>query len=175
VFLLEAEGIVAILLFLFWVWAIFDCISTDAALCRNLPKGVWLILVLILPDIGALAWLLLGRPERAGWRPGSTDYSKPNRARGLEDHPRFSSYTDVTERRSEELDRRLERWEAEQRRQAIEAGPAADGSGSDDVPVDAPVDARNDDLDRREEELRRRELELRERELRQRERDLDGE
>ena len=47
------------------IWAIFDCISTDAALCRNLPKGVWLILVLILPDIGSIAWLLLGRPQNA--------------------------------------------------------------------------------------------------------------
>ena len=41
--LLEGEGIVVLLLFLFWVWALFDCISTDAVLCRNLPKGVWLI------------------------------------------------------------------------------------------------------------------------------------
>ena len=70
--LFETEGLVAFVLFLFWIWALFDCISTDGSLCRNLPKGVWLILVLLLPDIGALAWLLLGRPQKAGWRPGSS-------------------------------------------------------------------------------------------------------
>ena len=59
--LFETGGLVALVLILFWVWALLDCISTDSALCRNLPKGVWLIIVLLLPDIGSLAWLLLGR------------------------------------------------------------------------------------------------------------------
>ena len=61
---IELEGLVGILLFGFWIWAILDVIATEAELCRNLPKGVWLILVLILPDIGSLVWVLLGRPER---------------------------------------------------------------------------------------------------------------
>ena len=97
----------------FWIWALFDCIATDGALCRNLPKGVWLIVVLLLPDIGSLAWLLLGRPEKAHWRPGSTDYASPRRPVGLEDHPRYSAAAGVTERKSAELDAQLERWEAD--------------------------------------------------------------
>lgn len=145
--MLEVDGIVAVLLFMFWIWAILDVIATDSALCRNLPKGMWLILVLLLPDIGALAWLLLGRPERGSWRPGSTDYATPRRPVGLEDDPRYSPTPAVTDRRSAELDRQLDEWEAEQQR-------------------------KSEDLDRREAELRRRELELRERELERRERDL---
>jgi hypothetical protein len=110
--LLEGEGIVVLLLFLFWVWALFDCISTDAASCRNLPKGAWLILVFALPDVGSLAWLLLGRPEKAGWKPGSQRSGR--RPMGLEDHPHFSGTSDVSDRRSAELDARLDQWEREQ-------------------------------------------------------------
>ena len=180
----EAEGVVALLLFVFWVWALLDCIATDGALCRNLPKGVWLILVLLIPDIGAVAWLLLGRPEKARWRPGSTDYTKSRGPVGLEDRPDYSGASDVSERRSAELDRRLERWETEQRalREKAEpakalpaaAPPAAADVSATDTPGEATdLDAWQAELDRREADLRRRELELRERELEERGRHLD--
>ena len=154
--LFESGGVVALFLLLFWVWAIFDCISTDSALCRNLPKGVWLIIVLLLPDIGSLAWLLLGRPEKAHWRPGSTDYRAPRRAVGIEDDPRYSSPASVTDRKSAELDAELARWEAQK-----PAEPEPD------------LDAWEAELNRREAELRRRELEMRQRELDRREADDD--
>ena len=158
----DAEGIVAVALFLFWIWALLDCIATDSAMCRNLPKTAWIILVLFLPDIGALAWLLLGRPEKADWRPGSTDYASPRRPVGLEDSPRYSATPIITDRRSEELDRELERWEREK---SATAHPE--------------LDEWQQQLDEREAELRRRELEVRQRELdqrelQQRERDLDS-
>ena len=70
--LFEAGGVVSLVLIALWLFALFDVISTDAALCRNLPKMFWLMIVLLLPDVGSIAWLLLGRPERAGWRPGDT-------------------------------------------------------------------------------------------------------
>ena len=113
--LIEAEGLVFLILFAFWIWAILDVIATDSGLCRNLPKGVWLILVLLLPDIGSLAWLLLGRREKGSWKPGSTDYSAPRHPIAYEDHPRYSATPEITDRRSQELDRRLDAWEAEQR------------------------------------------------------------
>jgi Phospholipase_D-nuclease N-terminal len=172
--MIDVDGLVLIALFMFWVWALLDCIATDSALCRNLPKPLWVIVVLLLPDIGSLAWLLLGRPEKRGWRPGSTDYAKPRRAIGPEDSPRYGAPPAVSDRRSEELNRELERWEREQRdsRSATAAHPA----GSAVVQPDLDAWARQ--LDGREAELRRRELELRQRELdrlelEQRERDLD--
>ena len=113
--LVGAEGVVFLVLVAFWIWAILDVIATDSGQCRSLPKGVWLILVLLLPDIGSLAWLLLGRPEKGSWKPGSTDYSAPRRPIAYEDHPRYSATPEITDRRSQELDRRLEAWEAEQR------------------------------------------------------------
>jgi hypothetical protein len=156
VILFETGGLVALLLIGFWVWALLDCISTDSSLCRNLPKGVWLIVVLLLPDIGSLAWLLLGRPEKAHWRPGSTDYRAPRRAVGIEDDPRYSGPASVTDRRSAELDAELARWETKKPESSTD-------------PATTELDAWETELNRREAELRRRELELRRRELDRRE------
>ena len=165
---------------MFWIWALLDCIATDSAMCRNLPKPMWIILVLILPDIGALVWLLLGRPERASWRPGSTDYAAPRRPVGLEDSPRYSASPNISDRRSEELNLELERWEREQKERALPTSPSP--SATSPSPAAAPahpdLDAWQQQLDEREAEIRRRELEMRqreldERELEQRDRDLD--
>jgi hypothetical protein len=163
--LFETGGLVAVLLIGFWIWALLDCISTDASLCRNLPKGMWLIIVLLLPDLGSLAWLLLGRPEKAHWRPGSSDYQAPRRPVGIEDDPRYSRPASVTDRKSAELDGELARWEAAQAEQRDQAS-----AGSD-----TDLDAWEAALNRREAELRRRELELRERELDRRENATDDE
>jgi hypothetical protein len=155
--LFESGGVVALLLLLFWIWALFDCISTDASLCRNLPKGMWIIIVLILPDIGSMVWLLLGRPERAHWRPGSTERRAPRRPIGFEDHPRYSGAAGVTDRRSAELDAQLAQWEGSR-------------TTDPDALNRAALDAREAELNRRELELRRRELEARERDIETRER-----
>jgi len=149
--MIDVEGLAAIALFMFWIWALLDCIATDSAMCRNLPKSMWVILVLFLPDIGALAWLLLGRPEKASWRPGSVDYASPRRPVGPEDAPRYSPTPIITDRRSQELDDELERWEREKDAKSPE------------------LDKLQEELDQREADLRRRELELRQRELDQRE------
>ena len=107
-------GLFGLIVLAFWIWAIFDVISTDESLVRNLPKMVWLLLVIFLSSIGALAWLLLGRPEHAGFRPGDTTprrFAPPRRPQAVEDSP---TWTDEEARRARyaeldaELDRRLE-------------------------------------------------------------------
>jgi hypothetical protein len=103
-FLPEAFGSVLLLL---WLYCIFDVISTDEAMMRNLPKGAWLLIVIFLPDVGSLAWLLLGRPLYAGWRPGDTDYRKPRTVRGVEDRPGWAPST-IT---NDEANARLQAWE----------------------------------------------------------------
>lgn len=158
--LFEVEGIVAVVVLVIWIWALVDCITTDSELCRNLPKGVWLIIVLLLFDLGAILWVLLGRPANKHWRPstGPTDYSAPRRPLGAEDRTGFSG--EVSDRRSAELDRRLEAWEAQQPAAITppESGPSSASDGGE-------LDAWEADLARREAELRRRELELRQRDL----------
>lgn len=87
-FLFE-EGLIPVLLLALWMYCIFDVIATDEGLARNLPKGFWLLIVIFLPDIGSLAWLLLGRPLFAGRRPGDTTRRAPKRVIGPEDRPDF--------------------------------------------------------------------------------------
>jgi hypothetical protein len=44
------------------VYCLIEAAQTDTAQLR-LPKPVWLLLILLLPVLGALAWLLVGRPR----------------------------------------------------------------------------------------------------------------
>jgi hypothetical protein len=154
--LLDAEGLVGLAVLLFWFWALLDCIATDSAMIRNLPKVMWILIVLFLPLVGSFLWLLLGRPEKAGWQPGSVDYSSSRRPIGPEDSPRYSPTPIVTDRRSQELDAELERWERER-----------------SAKKDPELDKLQAELDQREADLRRRELEIRQRDLEKRERELD--
>jgi len=165
--LFEVGGVVGFLLIALWIWALVDCISSDQAMVRNLPKFGWLVIVILLFDIGAVLWLLLGRPLNKHWRPtvyGETETSS-RRPPGIDDRAGYAP--EVTDRRSAELDRRLADWEQQR---ALDSGGTAPDAASDDE-----LAARAEELDQREAELRRRELELRARELDARERALDDE
>ena len=107
------DGIVALALLVLWIFCILDVISTEDVLCRNLPKYVWLLIVIILPDIGSIAWLLLGRPVGAGFRLGSQVgvYRPQKRVIGPEDSPDFLASMER---------KRLESWEQELRRREEE-------------------------------------------------------
>ena len=107
------DGVVALALLVLWIFCILDVISTEEVLCRNLPKYFWLIIVIILPDVGSIAWLLLGRPVGAGFRLGSQIgvYKPQKRAIGPEDSPDFIASIER---------KRLESWEQELRRREEE-------------------------------------------------------
>ena len=112
-------GLIGLLLLGLWIYCIFDVISADSAVVRNLPKMAWLMIVIFLPTIGAIAWLAVGRPQFAGWRPGGTERA-PRRTVGPEDLPsypasrpgtpdeRLQAWEDDLHRREEELRRRRE-------------------------------------------------------------------
>lgn len=79
---LFGPGLLGLLVVALWLYCVFDVISTDDALVRNLPKMVWLLVVLFVPTVGSIAWLALGRPLYAGWRPGDTTRRPPPRRPG---------------------------------------------------------------------------------------------
>jgi hypothetical protein len=56
-------GLLGGFLFLFWLWAIVDVILTDSLRIRGMSKGTWLFIVLLVPILGAVAWVFFGRPE----------------------------------------------------------------------------------------------------------------
>ncbi|WP_445521224.1 PLD nuclease N-terminal domain-containing protein [Streptomyces sp. NEAU-174] len=44
-----------------YVYALVDCIRTPAPRIRLLPKAGWLIVMVLLPILGAIAWRNLGK------------------------------------------------------------------------------------------------------------------
>ncbi|GAB2867370.1 PLDc N-terminal domain-containing protein [Actinocorallia aurea] len=52
-----------LILLAFWIFCIFDVLTTDAQETRNLPKLFWFVLVLLVVDVGSILWLLFGRPR----------------------------------------------------------------------------------------------------------------
>lgn len=64
--MLLADGAVGLLLLGLWLFCIIDVITTPDGAQRNLPKLVWLLIVLLLADIGSIAWLVAGRPWASG-------------------------------------------------------------------------------------------------------------
>jgi len=62
------DGFFGVLMLGVWVFCIIDVITTDSVLVRHLPKLVWLMIVLLLPEIGSIAWLVAGHP----WQQGGT-------------------------------------------------------------------------------------------------------
>jgi hypothetical protein len=59
------DGFLGLLMVGVWLFCIIDVITTPEQQCRNLPKVVWLLIVLLLAAIGSIAWLVAGRP----WEP----------------------------------------------------------------------------------------------------------
>ena len=112
---LAGGGLIGFLLIALWIYCILDVIATDEVLMRGLPKMAWLIIVVILPDIGSIAWLALGRPVFAGWRPGDTTGRQTRRVVGPEDRDDFPS-----SRTSSSDQERLEAWEADLKRREQE-------------------------------------------------------
>jgi hypothetical protein len=69
------------------IYAVVDCVQTDDRAVRGLPKVAWVLLILILPLAGSIAWLVAGRPQRP--RPGSGPSHPPGAPRGPDDDPEF--------------------------------------------------------------------------------------
>jgi hypothetical protein len=52
-------GLIVVVL---WIFCVVDTITTPENQVRNLPKLAWIFIVLLFLDLGAIAWLLGGRP-----------------------------------------------------------------------------------------------------------------
>lgn len=65
-----------------WIYCLLDVIMTDESRIRNLGKGTWIMIVLVTSVVGAVAWLVAGKPEsstRGMPSRGSTGYSEYDR------------------------------------------------------------------------------------------------
>ncbi len=69
------------------VYCLIDLWQADTARVRSLPKAVWALLIVVVPLVGCVAWLVLGRPERMGR--GGPPSAGPGSPRGPDDDPDF--------------------------------------------------------------------------------------
>jgi hypothetical protein len=100
-------GIFALAVLALWAYCIFDVIRTDDTSVQNLPKMFWLLIVIFVPTIGSIAWLLLGRPQGAGFELRGPQTSRPAPSTpptGFSEPPRPSS-EDHAAKREEALKR----------------------------------------------------------------------
>jgi len=124
------------------VYCLIDCIQTDPADVRTLPKPIWALLIIVLPLFGGVGWLLAGKPERGTvaargtmWpsapASGASSYERPPAPRGPDDDPDFLRSLHPHDA---EHERELQRWEedlAERERKL------RDGEQPPDRPSDA--------------------------------------
>jgi hypothetical protein len=55
------------------VFCLIECIQAPESEIRNLPRWGWLVLIILVPLVGGIAWLVAGRPlrsARSAGRPG---------------------------------------------------------------------------------------------------------
>ena len=90
--MIKLEGLFGIVVFALWVFCLVDAIGAPSDRIRNLPKVAWILLILLFPLIGSIAWLVAGRPESAGARraeheraqPDFPEYDRPGRAAAVD-------------------------------------------------------------------------------------------
>jgi hypothetical protein len=92
--------LIGLALLAFWLYCLFDVITTPEEHVRNLPKVLWVLIVVLLITVGGLLWMLLGRPlpQQAhtpgggafgGGYGGSSGRRQQPSFRGPEDDPEF--------------------------------------------------------------------------------------
>ncbi|MDN5600850.1 MAG: PLD nuclease N-terminal domain-containing protein [Brachybacterium sp.] len=60
-----ARGIIAVLSVALTVFALADCVQTEDEKIKGLPKWAWIVLIVLLPWVGPITWLFVGK-ERTG-------------------------------------------------------------------------------------------------------------
>jgi Phospholipase_D-nuclease N-terminal len=119
------------------VFCLIDCVQTPDGDVRNLPKWAWIMLMILLPLVGSVAWLVAGRPEhsarqrsRAPWPSTATagypEYERP--PRGPDDDVEFLRGIKRADNEHEDV---LRKWEDDLRRR--EQQLSRDDSSDDDT------------------------------------------
>lgn len=57
----------------FWVFTAVDCAAQPAVRHRGVDKPIWVLLVLVLPVVGGILWLTVGRASAASLRRRAPD------------------------------------------------------------------------------------------------------
>ena len=111
-------GLFGVLMLGLLIFAVVDVITTDEGSVRNLPKMMWLLLVLLFPLVGSIAWLVAGRPVVGNGRARFGTHERGAPAFPEYDRPGRFSATDADD--DQEFLRRCRERAEEQRRKGRE-------------------------------------------------------
>jgi hypothetical protein len=151
---IKLQLLATVVTFALWAYCLVGVISCPPNRVRNLPKLVWVLLVVLFPFVGSIAWLVAGRPtgERANRsaheraQPAFPEYDRPGRA-AAQDPQRDEEFLRRVRERAEEQRRRYEQSRRSELEQPAQAEPPVqpDPSGPEahpDVPAqpDEPAD-----------------------------------
>jgi hypothetical protein len=101
------------------LFALVDCLARDEDEIRNLPKVLWVLVILLFPLLGSVIWFIAGRPHGAAlpgglgsssgdstgeqrFNPFGRGSGGPQRALAPDDDPEFLRRLDEQRRRDEE-------------------------------------------------------------------------
>ncbi|KQV18598.1 MULTISPECIES: PLD nuclease N-terminal domain-containing protein [unclassified Kitasatospora] len=106
-----------LLLLALWIWAFIDCLTTPEQEVKHMPKVIWVIIVLLFPLIGSIAWLAIGK-QRDGLTTARGAGRSGGRQVAPDDNPEFlaSLKKDQSDRDAE----LLKQWELDLRRREEE-------------------------------------------------------
>lgn len=105
--------LLSLLMFVLTIGALIDVILRDDSQVKRMPKMVWIMIVILLPLIGAILWFTLGREYGEG---GVSLPRMPRRetrsAPRADVAPRQAASMDTrtTEQQIADLDREIEEW-----------------------------------------------------------------
>ena len=100
------------------VYALIDCVQAGPSV-RNLPQWGWIVLIVFVPVVGAVAYLVAGRPvtsrpRNVPWPATTTagfpEYERP--PRGPDDDPEFLAGIHGSDAQHEQM---LKEWEEQLR------------------------------------------------------------
>jgi hypothetical protein len=153
-------GLSGLLVTALWVFCVIDALSAPAEAVRNLPKIGWVLVVLLFPLVGSVAWLVAGRPTagqtadlpykgnrgRAPWPSTRTavfpEHERPARASASpDDDPAFLDRLRHERAASDAAhEDMLRKWEADLRRREEELRhkPPADDTDGGPAPEHGP-------------------------------------
>ena len=113
------DGALGLIFLALWIFCFIDVLLTPEAQCRNLPKLAWIFLVLLIPDLGSIAWLVAGHPwDKRGVGAMSR---QPKSDPFLSDFERPNRYVPANPDDDEEFQAQLRKRADEQRRRGREA------------------------------------------------------
>jgi hypothetical protein len=117
--------VLAVAVLVIFVYGLVDVIRTDGRLTRGISKPAWIVVMIVLPVLGAILWLLIGRPR--GTAPVRPAYSHPT---APDDDPDFLRNLEMRRRNQREADRLKKLKDELDAKGRADGGQAGTGPGS---------------------------------------------